>query len=101
MRAAGPPVAKKMSDLFGPQKAREELLAAKRPSVGRAAGSEACGSSVQCSPSSVWRMGNLPSMESLIARQFFSERQASASRKKAGRGSEYCVLQVLPASNVL
>src|SRR6201996_4969684 len=100
-RAGGAPVAKKMSDLFGPQRMREELLAAKTPSVGRAVGWVAFGNSVQCSPSSVWRMGNLLSMGSLMAKQSFSVRQTSPSRKKAGRESEYCVRQVLPASEVL
>src|SRR5579862_729519 len=87
-RAAVPPVAKRRSPFFGPQKIREELLAAKTPSVGSAVGSESLGSSTQCSPSSVRRMGNLPSMGSLMAKQTFSERQTRPSRKKAGRGSE-------------
>src|ERR1700722_16524592 len=88
-RAAGPPVAKRRSFCLGPQRISEVLLAAKRPSVGRADGSKASGISVQCSPSSVRRMGNLPSMGSLMAKQIFSVRQARASRKKAGRGAEY------------
>src|ERR1700681_1135312 len=42
-----------------------------------------------------------PSTGSLIAKQTFSERQTRPSRKKAGRGSEYWVRQVLPPSEVL
>src|SRR6266566_1991095 len=97
-RAAGPPVPKKISS---PETARQVLLAANAPSPGSAAGMFSLANGLQCSPSVVLRIRNLPSRGSLRATQCFSEKQAIESRKNSLRLSVYCRFQVSPPSVVL
>src|ERR1700756_2977899 len=98
-RAAGPPVAKKISS--SPESVRHELLAANAPSLPRAGGILSVGSGFQCSPSVVFSKRNLPLMGSPRAKHSFAERQAIVSRKNSLRLSEYCRFQVWPPSAVL
>src|SRR5438270_9849035 len=97
-RAAGPPVPKKISS---PESARQVLLAANAPSLGRAAGMLPLGSGFQCSLSVVLSRRNLPLIGSLSAKQCVSERQAIESRKNSLRLLVYCRSQVSPPSVVL
>src|SRR5689334_6326864 len=99
MRAAGPPVAKKISP--APNSARHELLAANAPSLPKAGGIWPVGSGFQCPPSEVFKRRNFSSIGSPRARHTFSEKQARESRKNSLRLSEYCRFQVSPPSVVL
>src|SRR6266700_1338608 len=99
MRAAGPPVAKRISS--SPKSARHELLAAKAPSLPKAGGILSVGSGFQCSPSEVFKRTNFPSIGSPRARHTVSERQAMESRKNSLRLSEYSRFQVSHPSVVL